>query len=426
MIKLTPSPIPAVTSPDVIRMATGDTIKISGTVYKIRRASGIVFVMLTHHKYTYQAVYISELCKKDLREITEGAKITLTAKVKEEKRAEYGFELTMLDFDILALPKEELPIDITQPTLMCTLQENLDKRTATLYHPTTRAIMSITAELRRAFTQVMEANEFVSVTTPKITPLTADSEKEYIRVKYFDKNTALSKDSMIYLEMALPLFSRVYEISNCYSGINRNSTRHLNEYSALCFNMSYDCSINTLMTLTTNLIWEAINKLTKNCEDELGLLDVKLNPLCDIPVMTFTEAMKMLGVSESTGLDPTSEAKLWEYAKAEHGSDFIFITNLPRTGFTTKENENFALIYKGVTIATGMENTNSLSELMDNMDSYGINAEDYNAYIESYRYAMPPHGGVKIGIERFIYKLLELSNIREATMFIRDLHHIEP
>ncbi len=39
---------------------------------------------------------------------------------------------------------------------------------------------------------------------------------------------------------------------------------------------------------------------------------------------------------------------------------------------------------------------------------------------------MPPHGGFAIGLERWTGRLTEAENIREVTLFPRDLHRLTP
>ena len=45
---------------------------------------------------------------------------------------------------------------------------------------------------------------------------------------------------------------------------------------------------------------------------------------------------------------------------------------------------------------------------------------------EAHKYGLPPHGGLGIGLERFVMKLLGLSNVRQASMFPRDINRLLP
>ncbi len=421
------SPFPEIITPNKMLTLTGSTVTICGCVYKIRRASEIVFVSITHDRFIYQGVYIPEICENPLNELCEGAYIELVADIKEEKRADYGVELTLKSFKVLSKPTDEYPICITQPSLTCNLTENLNNRTIALRHPKEIAVMNIVSAAKHSFAQTLHKMGFVSITTPKISTI-SDDTTDYIKVKYFGNDCNLALSPHYYKQLALCSFSRVYEIATCYSDINRNSTRHLNEFTRLDFEMAYNSSIIHSMRLITILIKECVDYISKAFTEEISALGVKLPRIVQIPAITFDEAMKILQKTDSHDIDPTDEAKLTEYAKKEYNCEFIFITGLPalKQPFYTRDGENFILISNGVTIAHGSENIYDYNELIKSLESKGLCPDNYTAFTDSFKYGMPPHGGGAIEIERFISKLLGLNNIREAVLFPRDLHHITP
>lgn len=421
------SPFFEIMTPDKMSGLKGTTISLCGCVYKIRRASGIVFVSITHDRFIYQGVYIPEICKNSLNELCEGAYIELVADVKEEKRADYGVELTMKSFKVLSKPAEEYPICVTQPTLTCNLTENLNNRTVALRHPKEIAVMNIVNGVKRAFCESLDRMGFSSITTPKISTI-ADNTTDYIKIKYFGNECNLSLSPHYYKQLALCAFSRVYEISTCYSDVNRNSTRHLNEYTRLDFEMAYNSGITDSMRLITILIRECVDYINNAYTREISALGVKLPEIIQIPAISFDEAMDILGKTSGCDIDPTDEAKLTAYAKKEFDCEFLFVTALPtlKQPFYEREGENFILICNGVTIAHGSENIYDYNELIKAIKTKGLSTDNYRAFIDPFKYGMPPHGGGAIEIERLVSKLLNLDNIREAVLFPRDLHHITP
>ncbi len=420
-------PIPDIMTPEIVLSQKENPVTICGCVYKIRRASGIVFVNLSHDRFMYQGVYIPEICKNPLSELCEGAYIELVADVKEEKRADYGFELTMKSFKILSRPAKEYPICITQPSLTCNLTENLNNRTVALRHPKETAVMNIVSGMKSSFAQSMDKMGFAPISTPKISTI-KDCSTDYITVKYFGNQCNLALSPHYYKQMSLCAFSRVYEIATCYSDVNRNSTRHLNEYTCLEFEMAYNSGIDNSMRVITNVLHDCVEYIKEKYKHETQLLSCALPEITSIPVITFEEAMEILGKEDAFDIDPTDEAKLTLYAKEKFGCEFIFVTHLPslKQPFYVRERENFMLIYKGVTIARGSENIHDYDELMDSISQKELNPDDYQAYADAFLYGMPPHGGGRIEIERLVTLLLGLENIREATLFPRDLHHITP
>ena len=404
---------------------TQSTITIPGRVHKIRRASGIVFIIIQHGKFLYQGVYIPEICENSLNEICEGAYAKFTATPKSEKRADYGVELTIKSFTVFSLPKAEFPVTITQPTLTCNLAESLEARTLTLKHPRNMAIMSIGSHIRQAFSKYMDNLDFSPITTPKITTI-KDETTNYINLRYFGNDCNLSMSPEYYLQMALSAYDRVYEISTHYSDINRNSARHLNEYTCLDFEMAY-ATMESAIRLMTQLISNAVNMIKESCKDELETLGITLTTPDTIPSITFEEAMNILAKGQTnTCLDPTDEAKLSSYAKEKFNCELIFITDLPALNLPFYAQKGFVLLYNGVEVGKGYENIYDYDRILKSIMDKGLNSDCYLPLLDAYKYGMPPHSSGVIGIERFLTKLTGLDNIREASMFPRDLHHISP
>ncbi len=55
-----------------------------------------------------------------------------------------------------------------------------------------------------------------------------------------------------------------------------------------------------------------------------------------------------------------------------------------------------------------------------------IDPAPFASYLEAFRYGMPPHGGFAIGLERWVQQLVGASNVRETTLFPRDLNRLVP
>jgi nondiscriminating aspartyl-tRNA synthetase len=60
------------------------------------------------------------------------------------------------------------------------------------------------------------------------------------------------------------------------------------------------------------------------------------------------------------------------------------------------------------------------------LEAAGQSLEPYEAYLEAFKFGMPPHGGFAIGWERWMARLIEAQNVRETTIFPRDLNRIQP
>lgn len=401
-------------------------ITIEARIHKIRRASGITIIVLQNGRYMFQAVYITDLCKTPLSDLCEGAYIEAFASVKEEKRAPYGFELTLKSFNVISKPQEDYPLNVSQPTLGCTLDEAIQNRAVSIKHPTERAILQIRSTVSFAFSEFMQMHGFVQINTPKIT--TSVTDTDYIRLKYFDNDASLTHSPALYKIMAAGGLDRVYEIGTGYSSKNRNSIRHLNEFTRLDFEFAYANSISVRESLTA-VISHITEAVSAKCQPELETLGIKLTAPIEIPSISHQAAMTFLGKQETQcDLDPTDEKKLSEYAENEFNSNYIFITEMPAENrpFYEKDSGGFVLLCGGIEIASGGEHISDYDEQAEKLKSQGFKPEDYNAFLSSHKYALPPIGGAGIGLERFIMAILGLDNIRKATLFTRDLHYLIP
>ncbi|MGO5073405.1 amino acid--tRNA ligase-related protein [Clostridium sporogenes] len=87
---------------------------------------------------------------------------------------------------------------------------------------------------------------------------------------------------------------------------------------------------------------------------------------------------------------------------------------------------SFDLLFRGIEITTGGQRIHDYNMLIDNMKFKGFNPNDYESYLSVFKYGMPKHGGLAIGLERLTARLLELENVREAALITRDRTRLLP
>ena len=86
----------------------------------------------------------------------------------------------------------------------------------------------------------------------------------------------------------------------------------------------------------------------------------------------------------------------------------------------------FDLLFRGLEVTTGGQRIHDYRMLVDSIRRIGGNPADFVFYLEIFKYAMPPHGGLAIGAERLTQQFLGLGNIREASFFPRDRFRLTP
>jgi len=77
-------------------------------------------------------------------------------------------------------------------------------------------------------------------------------------------------------------------------------------------------------------------------------------------------------------------------------------------------------------VATGGQRLDRVEEYERKLRARGLDPARYEFYLEAFRYGMPPHGGLGAGLERITARLLDLRNVREATLFPRDRKRVAP
>ncbi len=420
---------------DDIEQAVGSEITFSACVHKLRKMSGFTFVILRTGKYVLQAVH-DKNCASDLAELCEGAYIEITGEVKREPRAPYGYEITLKRFTVLSKPAAEYPLHVSDKVLGCSLETNMAYRSVALRHPLTRAVFKISEGVVSGFREFMLSQNFTEIHTPKIVAAGAEGGANIFKLKYFGQDAFLAQSPQFYKQTCVAFYDRVFEIAPVYRAEKHNSTRHLNEYIGLDFEMGYISDMTDVMQMETAMLRYVVEFLKNNYRHELELLNAELPVVGDIPAVTFFEALDILGKSHNQfDLDPTDETRLCEYSKEKYNSDFIFVTKFPGLkrpfyAMDSKDDpklaESFDLLFRGLEITTGGQRIHDYDEQVAKLKRYGIEPEELAVYLDIHKYGMPPHGGLGIGLERLVMKLLGLANIREASMFPRDIHHLDP
>lgn len=421
---------------DDLKNALDGSITFSACVHKLRKMSGFTFVILRTGKYILQSVYTKAACEGDFGALCEGAYVTVTGSVKKEERANYGYEITLSSFTILSKPKEEYPLHVSSKKLGCSIETSMAHRSVALRHPHERAVFKISEGVVSGFREFMLKEGFTEIHTPKICAASAEGGANIFKLKYFDKDACLAQSPQFYKQTCVAFFDRVFEIAPVYRAEKHNSTRHLNEYIGLDFEMAFINDMHDVMAMETAMLKYVMEYLEKNYSHELTLLEAALPVIDEIPSVTFFEALDILGKEHNQfDLDPTDEIKLCNWAKETHNSEFIFIEKFPGLkrpfyAMDSKDDpklaESFDLLFRGLEITTGGQRIHDYDEQVEKLKRYHIKPEELGAYIDIHRYGMPPHGGLGIGLERVVMKLLGLSNIREASLFPRDIHHLDP
>ena len=353
---------------------------------------------------------------------------------KNEELGEVEVEIT----EVKILNEAEIPFEKDAVT---NLDTHLDNLPLTLRTEKSKAVFKVQAEIVKSFREFLNQENFTEFQAPKLIGEDAEGGANSFDVTYFKHIAHLAQSPQLYKQIMVGIFERVFAVGNVYRAEKHSTTRHLNEYTSLDIEMGFIQDHTDIMKMENRLLKFVMEKLKESCGKEFELLKTTAPEVPkDIPAMKLREAQEI--IKKETGedcakepdLEPQHERWLCEYAQKQFNSDFIFITHFPmaKRPFYTHEDENdigyakgFDLLFRGVEITTGAQRIHKYAELVEALKQKGLNPDKFSFYLQAFKSGMPPHGGFGMGLERLTAKLLGLENVKEATLFPRDLNRID-
>ncbi|MDO5125614.1 MAG: Asp-tRNA(Asn)/Glu-tRNA(Gln) amidotransferase subunit GatB, partial [Ruminococcus sp.] len=407
----------------------GKEIEFNACVHRIKKMGNISFVLLRTAFNVIQAVYSPDNCNDSIDGLREGYFVWVKGTVKENTKEFYGIEVELSSIKFISKPAAEYPLKISQGKLNCTIDVNLDNRTVALRNPYERAVFKLQEGIVHGMHEFMKANNFTEIHTPKIVAQGAEGGANIFRLDYFQKSAFLNQSPQFYKQAAVAFFDRVYEIAPVYRAEKHATSRHINEYIGLDFEMGYIDSMYDVMAMETAMLKYIMEYLKKNYQNEIRILDADIPEITEIPSIKFCDAIALLRGGEGNGkkfdLDPEDEVNLCKYAEEKFNSEFIFVTHFPsskppfyamNSREDSREAYKFDLLFRGLEITSGGQRIHDYDEQVDKMKKQGLDPADFESYLEAHKYGLPPHGGLGIGLERLLMKILKINNIRETSM----------
>jgi len=419
----------------------GENVKVCGWVDSRRDHGKIIFIDLRDRSGILQVV-----CQPDLaQKIKEEYALEIEGEVKERPlkmlnpEIETGkVELQAQSVKILA-ESEALPFDIKE--LKLTLPTLLDYRPLTLRNQKIKSIFKIQDEIARSFRKTLEELDFTEFQAPTIVPSNAEGGAAIFHIDYYNYDAYLTQSPQLYKQIVLGGFERVFSINHVFRAEPSVTTRHISEYISLDAEMCFIDSWDDLMDTCEIIIKNIFSNLKDGFQKELKLLGATIPESSQkIPRLKMREAQDIIfertkrDNRKEMDLEPDDEKEICKFAKEKYGSELIFITHYPtkkRPFYTFADPKDpdytlsFDLLCRGLEITTGGQRINEYDKLIKNIKKWGNSPKDFSFYLQAFKYGMPPEGGFAFGLERVTKQILGLENIREASLFPRDMERID-
>ena len=421
-----------------------EIVTVKGTIHNIRMMSDFAFVIVRTARETIQCVYAESFSDYRMGEDVKeecAAKITGKVVAGETKDGSKRYELQIHNIELLSHPAEIPPVVITKKQVNCDLSTKLDYRPVTLRNPKERAIFKLQEGIQRGFREYLTQQGFTEIHSPKINFAGAEGGTNVFKLDYFGKQVYLAQSPQLYKQALVAVYERVFEIAPVFRAEHHDTSRHLNEYISMDFEMGFIDSFEDIMNMEVGILKYIMNLLKTEYQNEVELLHIDIPEIKEVPVLKFMEAKEIImkkfkyQPTDMKDFDPEEEQILGKYAKKQFNSDFIFITHYPskkRPFYTMDDPEDpeytlsFDLLFRGLEITSGGQRVHDYNEQVAKMEKLGMNPEEFATYLMRHKYGAPPHGGLGLGLERLTMHLLGAKNVREATMFPRDINRVAP
>ncbi|OGG87156.1 aspartate--tRNA(Asn) ligase [Candidatus Kaiserbacteria bacterium RIFCSPLOWO2_12_FULL_50_28] len=416
-----------------LREHIGESVLIKGWI-SVRRDQGkLVFFDVRDRSGSVQAVVLSKsnalAAAKEIR-----PEWVVSIKGIVNKRPEKNINPNMQNGDIEleigeieTLSKaRELPFELGVET---NLDTYFDYMPYTLRSEKVKQIFKVQETIIRSFREALKREEFTEFQAPVLVGADAEGGAAAFPVEYYyDQKAYLATSPQLYKQIMVGVYERVFATPKVFRAEKHSTSRHLPEYTSLDFEMGFIDDHKDVMQMLEGTIRHIVNSVVEMHDIAQPLIPGK------IPILKLREAQKILNVPEEPDLDPEHERQICEWAKEKHASEFIFITHYPvsKRPFYTYEDENdpgftksFDLLFRGLEITTGGQRIHDHDLLIERIQSRGLDPKRFSFYLQTFKYGMPPHGGSATGLERITARLLNLVNVKEATLFPRDLNRID-
>jgi aspartyl-tRNA(Asn)/glutamyl-tRNA(Gln) amidotransferase subunit A len=413
-------------------------VTIAGWIHRKKSLGGIEFYELRDRTGFTQLVL--EGGKQDER-INIETVVEVTGRVTEEDRSPFGnIEIKVESVTILGKSDTSLPLSLNRPLTNVNLPTILDNRVLSVRNPEILRAFRIQSEIIRMFSGYLHANNFTEIKTPKIISSGTEGGTNIFKVKYFGRTAYLAQSPQFYKQIMVGSgLERVFEVGPVFRAEHHDTVRHLNEYTSMDFEMAFIRDEQDVIDMQEGLLRCMFGELAVRSGEFLDGGALSLSFPGRIPRIHYLEALEIIrsagGRLEEGDISPEGEKILCSHFEKERGSQFVYVIGYPvkkRPMYTMPDERvpgytrSFDLLYRGIEITTGGQRIHDYDMLRENMKMMGYNPAEFRHYLETFRYGMPPHGGLGMGLERLTMKIMNLTNIREASLFPRDINRITP
>lgn len=417
----------------------GQKVKLAGWVHEIRDLGGLKFIILRDRsgliQVTVKKSECSEVMLETVNRLIKETAIICEGFVQKSKIASIGKEIIPESIVVVGAVLKTVPFEVTGK-VPADIDVRLDNRFIDLRRVETTALFQVRSELQRSFREKLMELGFQEINPPTIVGSSTEGGSEVFQLDYFERKAYLAQSPQLYKQLAIiGGMDKVFMTVPVFRAEKHNTTSHLNEVTQMDAEMGF-AEAKDAVELLEEVFLHILKNVKNNCPLQLEKLNSSVNLTSSIPIFSYDEVVNTLnseGYPMSWGEDLTKDAEkeLEKLLKAE----VFFIVDWPtriRAFYSmpypdrSEVCKSYDLMYRGVEIASGAQRIHLPDLLIKQLEAKGMNPENFESYIDAFRYGAIPHAGWSIGCERLLMKLGNRENIRECALFPRDRHRLTP
>lgn len=425
----------------------GQTVTVRGWLHKKRLLGGLNFITLRDRSGLTQTLIEDKDEVEKLRGLQIGTVLALTGMVIADERAPGGAELHDVTVEVEVPVTDEPPIEIDKP--ISHKSENLDTlfeyRVLNIRNLQEQKIFKIRSSLTRYIRDFLSDKEFVEIDTPKLLAEATEGGAEVFKLDYFGKTATLAQSPQFYKQIMVGAFERVYEIGHSYRAEPSATTRHLTELTMLDIEMGFVRDHDEVLDMVGDMTQYTLKRVYDEHAADLKTLnapELRLPEDGKVPRFTIAEIHEMYtkatktDVTAEKDLIPDEERWISDYARKQLGSDLVYAIRFPIEAgkfYHKLDVEDGTvlwgdLLFRGLEISTVPLRENNYEKMIEQMKAAGLDVEHegFKYYLQAFKYGLPVHGGCGFGIDRLVQKTIGLANVKEATLFPRDINRLTP
>ncbi|MBJ99894.1 MAG: aspartate--tRNA(Asn) ligase [Euryarchaeota archaeon] len=441
----------------------GSDVTLCGFAEIIRGKGAVCFIKLRDGTGHLQAFIKKgnvsdkelELCQTASREST--LQIFGTIAEKRPPKVPEGeptppteYEIVANKVNILSLAKTPMPLGVTDKVDVG-MDVRLDNRFLDLRRKHINAMFRLRSRILQYGREHLISEGFGEINSPKIIAAAAEGGTNLFPIKYFDRDAYLSQSPQLYKQLAvMGNLERVFEIGPAFRAEKHDTYRHLNEFISFDIEMAWasDEDVMCVQERMISHIWNEIKNNDQNLIDAInefriseGKEPIEVNvPSIPFPRVSYCDAIELIKKSGN-------EINWGDDIEAHHADiiaekypEFYFIPKWPMSMkpfyiFHEKSeisstggqlSRGFDLNYGRDEMTSGGQREHRADVLTQNLIDVDLNPDDFDFYVDGFRYGAPPHAGWGLGVARLLMVLTGAGNVRETVLFPRDKKRCTP